>query len=285
MLFYLATLQSIPTDVYEAAAIDGASAWRTFWKITFPLLKPGHFFVARRLGHRRAEALRPGVHRLGRHGRPELLDADAVLYMYQTAINDVQLRLRGGDGRRPFVIIFVFTLVQRLLFGEAGGRLMATADRRRSSDRAGRPGRRPRAGASGAWSLVYALLLALALLYFVPFFWSVSTSFKTLPESVGFDLLPHHPTLARLPRGADEYDFGRYTCNSAFLAGVDHGARTSSSARSAATRSRACASRGARCCSWLVLGDADDPRPAPPRPGVPDAHELAPDRDVPRATS
>src|SRR5919205_3840919 len=46
MLFYLATLQSIPTDVYEAAAIDGTSRWRTFWKITFPLLKPGHFFVA-----------------------------------------------------------------------------------------------------------------------------------------------------------------------------------------------------------------------------------------------
>ena len=46
MLFYLASLQAIPTDVYEAAAIDGAGAWRTFWKVTFPLLKPGHFFVA-----------------------------------------------------------------------------------------------------------------------------------------------------------------------------------------------------------------------------------------------
>src|SRR5215471_21325723 len=46
MLFYLAALQAIPTDVYEASAIDGAGPWRTFWKITFPLLKPGHFFVA-----------------------------------------------------------------------------------------------------------------------------------------------------------------------------------------------------------------------------------------------
>ena len=45
MLFYLAALQSIPTDVYEAAAIDGAGPWRTFWKVTFPLLKPAHFFV------------------------------------------------------------------------------------------------------------------------------------------------------------------------------------------------------------------------------------------------
>ena len=46
MLFYLAALQAIPTDVYEAAAMDGAKTWRTFWKITFPLLKPGHFFVS-----------------------------------------------------------------------------------------------------------------------------------------------------------------------------------------------------------------------------------------------
>jgi len=46
MLFYLASLQSISNDVYEAAAIDGASAWQTFWRVTFPLLRPGHYFVA-----------------------------------------------------------------------------------------------------------------------------------------------------------------------------------------------------------------------------------------------
>ncbi|WP_405669978.1 carbohydrate ABC transporter permease [Streptomyces sp. NBC_01530] len=33
-------LQSIPTSLYEAAALDGASAWRRFWSITFPLLRP-----------------------------------------------------------------------------------------------------------------------------------------------------------------------------------------------------------------------------------------------------
>ena len=46
MLFYLASLQSISGTVYEAAAIDGANAWQTFRHITFPLLRPGHFFVA-----------------------------------------------------------------------------------------------------------------------------------------------------------------------------------------------------------------------------------------------
>jgi ABC-type sugar transport system permease subunit len=41
MLFYLASLQSIPTDVYEAAAIDGAGAWRTLWMVGLPLAKNG----------------------------------------------------------------------------------------------------------------------------------------------------------------------------------------------------------------------------------------------------
>ena len=33
-------LQNIPTDLYEAAALDGANGWQKFWRITFPLLKP-----------------------------------------------------------------------------------------------------------------------------------------------------------------------------------------------------------------------------------------------------
>ena len=40
MVFFLAGLQNIEYSVYEAAKIDGANAWQTFWKITVPLLKP-----------------------------------------------------------------------------------------------------------------------------------------------------------------------------------------------------------------------------------------------------
>jgi len=39
-LLLLAGLQVIPTELYEAARVDGASAWRQFWKITLPLLRP-----------------------------------------------------------------------------------------------------------------------------------------------------------------------------------------------------------------------------------------------------
>ncbi len=44
-LFFLAGLQSIPTSLIEAAAIDGARPWHRFWTIVFPLLSPTTFFL------------------------------------------------------------------------------------------------------------------------------------------------------------------------------------------------------------------------------------------------
>lgn len=40
MLIFLAGLQSISPSIYEACTIDGATAWETFWKITFPMISP-----------------------------------------------------------------------------------------------------------------------------------------------------------------------------------------------------------------------------------------------------
>lgn len=40
LVLLYAGLQSIPTELYEASSIDGAGRWRTFWSITFPLLRP-----------------------------------------------------------------------------------------------------------------------------------------------------------------------------------------------------------------------------------------------------
>jgi sn-glycerol 3-phosphate transport system permease protein len=44
-LFFVAGLQSVPRSLVEAAAIDGAGAWRRFWTIQFPLLSPTTFFL------------------------------------------------------------------------------------------------------------------------------------------------------------------------------------------------------------------------------------------------
>ncbi|WP_405082749.1 carbohydrate ABC transporter permease [Paenibacillus chitinolyticus] len=46
MLFYLAGLQAVPEDLYEAAELDGAGFWSKHVRITFPMLKPVIFFVS-----------------------------------------------------------------------------------------------------------------------------------------------------------------------------------------------------------------------------------------------
>jgi len=40
VLVFLAALQTVPSELYESAAMDGATGWQQFWKITVPVLKP-----------------------------------------------------------------------------------------------------------------------------------------------------------------------------------------------------------------------------------------------------
>jgi multiple sugar transport system permease protein len=65
---------------------------------------------------------------------------------------------------------------------------------------------------------LYALLAAVSLLFFVPFLWSLSTSFKTLPETAYFSLLPHHWSTAGWSTVWTKYSFGTYIENSFILA-------------------------------------------------------------------
>lgn len=46
MIFYLAGLQNLPTDVFEAADLDGANGWQKLWHITFPLLRRTTLFIS-----------------------------------------------------------------------------------------------------------------------------------------------------------------------------------------------------------------------------------------------
>lgn len=45
MLIFLAAIKNIPSELYESATVDGAGAWRMFWRITIPLLMPTIYFV------------------------------------------------------------------------------------------------------------------------------------------------------------------------------------------------------------------------------------------------
>jgi multiple sugar transport system permease protein len=119
MLFYLAALQSIPTDVYEAAAIDRSGAWRTFWKITFPLLKPAHFFVAVVSVIGALKIFDQAFIISTGSGGPAGSTMTAVLYLYRVTISEFNYGYGAAVGVVLFLIIFTLTLVQRLLFGRA----------------------------------------------------------------------------------------------------------------------------------------------------------------------
>lgn len=45
MILYLAALQGVPRDLYEAASMDGAGSWRSFWAVTWPSISHTTFFI------------------------------------------------------------------------------------------------------------------------------------------------------------------------------------------------------------------------------------------------
>jgi multiple sugar transport system permease protein len=119
MLFYLSFLQSIPGEVYEAAAIDGAGWWQTFRRITFPLLAPAHFFVATVSLIGALQLFDQAIIAGGPGGQPNNALTTIVLYLYRSAIAEFDFGYAAAVGIVLFVIIFAATLFQRRVFGQA----------------------------------------------------------------------------------------------------------------------------------------------------------------------
>jgi ABC-type sugar transport system permease subunit len=118
MLFYLASLQAISNDVYEAAAIDGAGAWATFRRITFPLLRPGHYFVATVAVIGALQLFDQAIFGGGVNGDPNNALMTPVLFLYNQAFKQFNFSMAAAVGVILFALIFTATLVQRRLFGQ-----------------------------------------------------------------------------------------------------------------------------------------------------------------------
>jgi len=117
MLFYLASLQTISGELYEAAALDGAGWWQTFRRITFPMLRPAHFFVATVATIGALQLFDQAYIGGGPSGDPNNALMTIVLYLFNTAVAKANFGLAAAVGIVLFVIIFGATLVQRRLFG------------------------------------------------------------------------------------------------------------------------------------------------------------------------
>ena len=118
MLYFLAGLQSIPTDVYEAASVDGAGRWTTFWQITLPLLRPVSLFVVvvTIIGSFQffAEPL------LLAGGGPNNASLTIANYLYRVGFSYLRMGYASAVGYVLAVIIFILTLLQLKFFGAFG---------------------------------------------------------------------------------------------------------------------------------------------------------------------
>jgi multiple sugar transport system permease protein len=113
MLICIAGLQSIPRDLYEAASLDGASAWQRFRHVTLPMLAPTLFFVVvvTMIGYLQLFT-EPYVMT---QGGPLRATTSLVLYMYEEGFRWWRLGVAAAIAFLLFTIIVAFTIVQRRL--------------------------------------------------------------------------------------------------------------------------------------------------------------------------
>jgi multiple sugar transport system permease protein len=109
-LLLLAGLQLIPHELYEAAALDGASRWQAFWRVTLPLLRPT-ILVA--LLFRTIDAVRMfDLPRVLTNGGPGRSTETVVLYTYNTFFTS----LNFGYGSTLAVVIFLIVMLVSFIY-------------------------------------------------------------------------------------------------------------------------------------------------------------------------
>lgn len=116
MLIMLAGLQGVPTELYDAATVDGANGWQTFWKVTFPMISPVIFYnVVLSVVGLFQYFLVPLVVNSGT-GRPGGATFFYNLYLYKTFFAYQDMSYGATLGWFLFVVILLVTI---LLFGTA----------------------------------------------------------------------------------------------------------------------------------------------------------------------
>ncbi len=109
-LLLLAGLQLIPSELYEAAALDGASRWQSFWRVTLPMLRPT---VLVALLFRTIDAVRMfDLPRVLTNGGPGKSTETVVLYTYNTFFTS----LNFGYGSTLAVMIFLIVVVVSFIY-------------------------------------------------------------------------------------------------------------------------------------------------------------------------
>jgi multiple sugar transport system permease protein len=110
VVIYLAALQGVPQALLEAAAIDGAGPWKTFRRITLPLLSPATLFLAVWLTIN-ALQLFDEVY-LSTQGGPLNATTVLVYYLYNQAFQQFNFGYASAIAYFLFLVIIVITVIQ-----------------------------------------------------------------------------------------------------------------------------------------------------------------------------
>jgi multiple sugar transport system permease protein len=121
MVIYLAALQNIPGQVFEASQVDGATTWQTFRYITLPLLRPTTFFIIT-IGLIGTFQVFDQVYVVSK-GAPQDTTLTMAYLVYRNAFNtqSPSMGLASATAIVLFIIIFIFTLLQRRITGSDKG--------------------------------------------------------------------------------------------------------------------------------------------------------------------
>jgi multiple sugar transport system permease protein len=110
VVIYLAALQGIPKDLTDAAAIDGASRWATFRRVTLPLLSPASLFLVVWLTIN-ALQLFDEVY-LSTQGGPLGATTVLVYYLFTEAFQNFEFGYASAIAYSLFIVILVITAIQ-----------------------------------------------------------------------------------------------------------------------------------------------------------------------------
>jgi multiple sugar transport system permease protein len=112
MVIFLAGLQGIPDHLYDAAKVDGATAWRRFLNVTLPLLSPTTFFVVVISVISSFQVFDQAL--IMTNGGPGTATTTLVLYIYQKGFQSFDMGYAAAVALVLFAVIFVFTVIQFL---------------------------------------------------------------------------------------------------------------------------------------------------------------------------
>jgi ABC-type sugar transport system permease subunit len=111
-VLFLAGLQNIPRELYEAATVDGAGAWDRFWGITLPMLAPTTFYVVSITTIQAMQVFEQVFILMNPPEGPNNSTITLVYYLYRSGFQNFEQGYASAIAWILFIVIFGLTLIQ-----------------------------------------------------------------------------------------------------------------------------------------------------------------------------